>query len=163
MIETTKWLRTYHKLRRLTLNNTISSQEQHFQTIAPALIVAAPGRMRQALDALLAAIPWIQIIAQADNSASALTIIKQHCPKLVLLDANLPNNQAWAFLRVLKAKYPHTRSIVLVDNLQQQAAAQSAQATVTLLKGFPISELYNIIEKLASGQTSQCYPQGEIL
>jgi DNA-binding NarL/FixJ family response regulator len=143
--------------------NIIPSQDHQLQTITPALIVAAPGRIRQALGALLTAIPWIKIVAQTDNSASALTVIKQHYPRLVLLDANLPNDQAWTFLGLLKAEYPSTQSIVLVDNLQQQIVAQSAQATVTLLKGFPISELCKVIEKLASGQTSRAYPQGEVL
>jgi DNA-binding NarL/FixJ family response regulator len=143
--------------------NIIQSQGHSLQTTAPTLIVAAPGRIRQALGALLNAIPWVQIVAQTDNSASALMMVRRHCPKLVLLDANLSNNQAWTFLNQLKAEYPDIRSIVLVDYLHQHAVAHDIQATVTLLKGFPISELCVILEKLASGQTNRGYLKGEVI
>lgn len=114
----------------------------------PILILIRPGRLRDSLRALLKPVSRIQIVGQAADSSAALSLIMQHGPKLVLLDANLPDNQDWNLLRLIKAERPQTRCIVLAENIQQQQAARTAGANATLLNGFAVAELFTVIEKL---------------
>ena len=109
------------------------------------LIVAAPGRLRDSLEALLKTLSWLQIVEPADNQLSALERMSQYQPKLVLLD-----NETWNLLRSIKTLYPQVPCLALVNGFQQQQAAKSAGADITLLKGFVASELFTAIEKLLS-------------
>jgi DNA-binding NarL/FixJ family response regulator len=113
------------------------------------LIVAAPGRLRDSLEALLKTLSWLHIVKPVDNKFSALEMMTQHQPKLVLLD-----NETWNLLKSIKTLYPQVHCLALVNGLQQQQAAKSAGADLTLLKGFVASELFTAIEKLLS--SSRC-------
>ena len=109
------------------------------------LIVAAPGRLRDSLEALLKTLSWLHIVEPADNKLSALERMNQYQPKLILLD-----NETWSLLNSIKTLYPQVHCLALVNGLQQQRAAKSAGADITLLKGFVASELFAAIEKLLS-------------
>ena len=113
------------------------------------LIVAAPGRLRDSLEALLKTLSWLHIVEPVDDKLSALERMSQYQPKLVLLD-----NETWNLLRSIKTLYPQVHCLALVNGLQQQQAAKSAGADITLLKGFVASELFAAIEKLLS--SSHC-------
>ncbi len=112
------------------------------------LIAARPGRVRDGLQALLAAIPQIEMIGQADDGASALKSVVEHRPALVLLDTNLPGNEVWAVLRQIKAQWPQARCLIMSDSGQQRRAAQAAGADGMLLKGFLAAELLAAIKEL---------------
>lgn len=109
------------------------------------LIVAAPGRLRDSLEALLKTLSWLHIVEPVDNKLSALEMMSQHQPKLVLLD-----NEAWNLLKSIKTLAPQVYCLALVNDLQQQQAAKNAGADLTLLKGFVASELFTAVEKLLS-------------
>jgi len=112
------------------------------------LVAARPGRVRDGLQALLAAIPQIEMIGQADDGASALKSVVEHRPALVLLDTNLPGNEAWVVLRQIKAQWPQARCLIMSDSGQQRRAAKAAGADGMLLKGFLAAELVATIKEL---------------
>ena len=112
------------------------------------LVAARPGRVRDGLQALLAAIPQIEMIGQADDGASALKSVVEHRPALVLLDTNLPGNEAWVVLRQIKAQWPQARCLIMSDSGQQRRAAKAAGADGMLLKGFLAAELLTAIREL---------------
>lgn len=115
------------------------------------LIVARPGRMRDGLQALLAAMPQVERINLADDSTAALEMISGQQPTLVLLDSNpLNDGQVWTALEQIKALHPQTRCLVLVDNGRQEQRAQATGADGVLVKGFSTAELFAAIEKLLS-------------
>jgi DNA-binding NarL/FixJ family response regulator len=113
-----------------------------------ALIVALPDRLRDSLKVLLTTLPGIRFIDQVDNGASAFRLIMQDRPGLVVIDANLPDNQTWILIKLTKLKQPQSRCIVLVDTLEQQQLATKVGADAALLKGFAVSELLVTIERL---------------
>ena len=115
---------------------------------APVLIVAKPGRVRDGLQALLAAISQTEIVGPADDGPSALRMITEHHPVLVLLDADLPDDGAPTVLGRIKSEWPQIRCIVLADNVRQQQAAQAAGADSVLIKGFPAAQLFATIKRL---------------
>ncbi len=119
------------------------------------LIAASPGRMRDSLYALLKAVSHIQVIGCADDGATALSLVTEHEPDLVLLDTNLAKAQVGSTLEQIKAMRPQTRCIVLVDSAQQRQLAETAGADATLIKGFRANKLVEVIERLASGQVNR--------
>ncbi|MCP4542699.1 MAG: response regulator transcription factor [Chloroflexi bacterium] len=112
------------------------------------LIVARPGPVRDGLRALLTAIPQVTNLQEIDDASSALRIVKEHCPALVLISVDLPSGEFWSLLAQIKAQHPQTRSILLVNDVQQQELAQTAGADGVLLQGAPASKLSATIKHL---------------
>jgi DNA-binding NarL/FixJ family response regulator len=113
-----------------------------------ALIIASPRQLRDSLQVLLAAIPGIDHVSQIDDVPSALVMKVNHNPALVLLDSDLSNDELLAELRRIKAEWPQTQCIVLVDEEQNHKAAKTAGADVILMKGVLASKFYATVEDL---------------
>jgi two-component system response regulator DesR len=112
------------------------------------LIVARPGPVRDGLRALLTAIPQVANLKEIDDASSALLVVEEHRPALVLISVDVPGDEIWSLLAQIKAKHPQTRSILLVNDIQQQQLAQTANADGVLLKGTPASKLSAMIKNL---------------
>ena len=112
------------------------------------LIVARPGRIREGLRALLRTIPRIEIVGQVGQGSAALEMVTRERPALVLLNSSLPFEETWMALKQIKAEWPQTRCIVLVDNIQEQDMAQAAGADGVLLKGFAAETLFMTIDEV---------------
>jgi DNA-binding NarL/FixJ family response regulator len=115
-----------------------------------ALIVARPGPLRNSLQALMTTMPQIEILAETSDPSALLRMGTGIQPDVVLLDASLPEEQVWPALRQIKEEWSQTRSIVLVEDSQQQQRGQAAGADVALLKGYPAAKLIATIEGLLS-------------
>jgi DNA-binding NarL/FixJ family response regulator len=120
---------------------------------ASVLIIAKPSRMRDGLRALLRTIPYLTLVGQVDDGLSAIKTMTDQHPALVLLGANLLDEDIQTVLAQIKAKWPETRCIVLVDNVQQQWIAKAAGADSALLVGFPASKFVSTIQELLSWET----------
>lgn len=116
------------------------------------LIVARPGRLGDALRALVATIPQLEIVGQVEDSSIAVNMVIERQPTLVLMDSSLPDNEVRVMLGHIKAKRPQTRCIVLANTVEQQHRAKSAGADEVLLRGFPTMNLLRAIDKLRSRQ-----------
>lgn len=126
----------------------MAPQEDQVEDDALVLIVAKPGRIRNSLQALLQVMPRLKVAGVTSHSFSATQLLVQYKPALVLLDIDLPDNQAWVLLKQMQLKQLQTRSLVFANSIEQQHAARSAGANATLLKGFEVLELFTTIEKL---------------
>ncbi len=111
------------------------------------VVVARPGRLRAALSALLTTISQLEIIGQADDSFSALKLVAERDPALILLDSSLKDDEVKEIVSQIKAKRPQTHCLVLADTPQQQQMAKNAGADEILLKGHPAANLMANIEK----------------
>ena len=120
---------------------------------ASVLIIAKPSRMRDGLRALLRTIPYLTLVGQVDDGLSAIKTMTDQHPTLVLLGANLLDEDIQTVLAQIKARWPETRCIVLVDNVQQQWIAKAAGADSALLVGFPASKFVSTIQELLSWET----------
>ena len=114
------------------------------------LIVAQHGPLRNSLQALLTTMPQIEIVAETNTPSALLRMGQGIQPDIVLLDASLPDQAIWAALKQMQGEWSHTRTIVLVEDSDQQQQAKDAGADVALLKGFPAAKLAGIIEGLLS-------------
>ena len=119
---------------------------------ASALIVARPGPLRDGLQALMTAIPQIDAVREMDDLSSALRVVFERSPALVLLDSNLASGEVWMTVRRARARWPQARCILLADNVQQHQEAEAAGVDAVLLKGFPAAKLIATIVRLLPQQ-----------
>lgn len=122
------------------------------QNSVSALIVARPSRMRDGLKALLRTMPQINAIEQTGDIPTAIKMIMEHPPALILLDSNLTNGNVASVLRQTKAERLSTQCIVLVDNKQEVDMATMAGADWVLLAGFPAVDFFAAVESLLAQQ-----------
>ena len=113
-----------------------------------ALIVARPGPLRNSLQALMATMPQIEIVAEASDPSALLRMGDSVQPDIVILDASLPGNEVWVALGIIREEWSHTRTIAMVDDSLQQKEAEDVGADLALLKGFPAAKLAAKIEEL---------------
>ncbi len=109
-----------------------------------ALIAVYPQSLRYSLQALLATLPPIKSVNSVADAAAAVAVAAALQPALAVLDMSLLGAEAENVLAQIKSVSPHTRYIVLVDNIEQQRA-MIARAEAVLLKGFPAAELSTVI------------------
>ena len=113
-----------------------------------ALIVAQPSPLRDALRALVTTMSQIEIVAETGSVAVLAEMHTRFQPDLVVLDANVPDEDVWQALAQLKSTCAQTKSCVLVENNDQQRKAEISGADLVLHKGFPAAELAEILEEL---------------
>ncbi len=63
------------------------------------LVIAKPGLVRDGLQAVLSAIPGMNVLEPADDGTSALNELESHRPDLVILGSSLSANELQATLR----------------------------------------------------------------
>ncbi len=95
---------------------------------------------------LLAVIPQTGIVAQADDSRSAMNMVENRCPDLLLLDFGLVG--ASTVLQRLKEKCPGTRRLVMAHDVDQKREAQFSGADAVVLVGTAPWELASIVTQL---------------
>ena len=113
-----------------------------------ALIIANPGSLSDSLKKLLESTFQVKPACQVEDYETALGIVKQHRPELVVLDFNLPQGESLASLQLLKEACPQVPCLVMVDSEQDLRSAQSAGAEVVLIKGTPAGTFLKTIEEL---------------
>jgi len=121
---------------------------------ATTLLVAHPKPViRAGLRSMLAGSP-VNIIGEANDASSGLTLAKKHKPTVVLLDAAIPGGDAFELAgRLLKA-LPATKVVFVteIDNPTYTARARAAGDANCLLMGFSQRELVAAIENAAAGR-----------
>jgi DNA-binding NarL/FixJ family response regulator len=121
------------------------------------LVVAPPGRIRDALCVLIrASIPFndakqVVYIRAVDDGAMGLQALAACPPDLVVLDASLPDGQAWEILQQRQASYPHIPCMVVVQYHHQKRRAWDAGADGVLLASFAAETLFEALGELLPG------------
>ncbi len=113
-----------------------------------ALVISKQGTLQNGLLALLTTIPQISAVLVAEDAPSGLRMLKDHRPRLVLLDMALAEDGAQTILKQIEAQWPGIRCIALTDGVQQKQAAETLAADVVLFKGFRATKLISVTEEL---------------
>ena len=116
------------------------------EKITLALVITKPGHLRNGLQSLLRTVPQIEIIAESQNPSVLLRMIDEIHPDLILLDADLVEESDWMAISMMKGEWPQTTILVFTENDKQGQQAKEAGADHFLPKGFPASELVDLIE-----------------
>ena len=111
------------------------------------LIVDDRSQAREGLRALLATAPPVQVVGEAADGREALRLIEVWQPDVVLMDASMPVMDGLKATRLIKARWPAVRVIVLTIHTGLRAEALAAGADAFLVKGCPAAELLAAILK----------------
>ena len=109
-----------------------------------ALVVSSSGDLQNGLLALLTSISHISAMLVAEDTASALRLVKNHQPALIILE--ISSCQKPNIIKELKTQWPQIHLIVLVDDLTQKKAVRTLGADSVLIKGFSPQQLVDVIE-----------------
>lgn len=111
--------------------------------------------VRQGVRAYLHTLPDIEVIAEADSGAAAVTAVQQHQPDVVLMDLEMPGElDGIAATRQIRKLRPETQVIVITSHHQDEYIfpAVRAGAISYLLKDVEPDELAAAIRKAANGE-----------
>jgi DNA-binding NarL/FixJ family response regulator len=113
------------------------------------LIVDDQARTRQSLTALLATWPHISGIQQAANGSEAVHMVEQSQPDVILMDARMPDMDGVETTRIVKARWPQVKVVVLSMYADYRADALSAGADAFVSKGDSPESLLAVMRSLA--------------
>jgi DNA-binding NarL/FixJ family response regulator len=102
----------------------------------PVRVLLADDRpaTRQALRALLALLPQIEVIGEAANGRESVALAAECRPDVVLMDMHMPVMDGVEATRRIKEQLPMVRVIALTIHAKYRAQALAAGADAFLLK-----------------------------
>jgi DNA-binding NarL/FixJ family response regulator len=109
--------------------------------------------VRAGLRGMLAAHPDIEVAGEASSAAGAVTAVLEHRPDVVLMDLRMPGTDGVQATRLVLARQPRCRVVVLTtyDNDADILHAVEAGASGYLLKDASPEELARAIRAAAAG------------
>jgi len=111
--------------------------------------------VREGVRAFLHTLADIQVIAEADSGAAAVTVVGEYQPDVVLMDLEMPGDlDGVAATRQIRKLRPQTQVIVVTSHHQDEYIfpAVRAGAISYLLKDIEPDELAAAIRKAANGE-----------
>ncbi len=86
----------------------------------------------------------VDLVGIASGGLSAVSLIQQHQPDLVIIDSSLPETESGSLILWLKKETQNVRSLVLVETTQQLKDADLAGADFTL-RSYTLTDSLNSI------------------
>jgi two-component system nitrate/nitrite response regulator NarL len=119
------------------------------------LIADHEAHVRQALQALLAGWPEIEVVGFGTSGVEIVRLVETCQPDVVVMDlpvlgpgvSRTEETDRLEAIRVIKGRYPPVRILVLTLYTTHRAAALAAGADVFLLKGCPAEALLAALVK----------------
>lgn len=112
------------------------------------MIVVNASALQDGLLALMTTIPQIGVVLVAEDQSSAMRMVDDHRPGLIVLDLELFRENTQALTARLSAQSPPGQTIALADDSEQKEEAKAAGVDTVLLKGFSATEFIAAIEEL---------------
>ncbi len=109
------------------------------------LIVDDQPRARQSLKALLATMPEVGDVREAEGAAQALDLLGAQEPDVVLMDVVMPEMNGLQATRLIKSMKPGMRVIILSLYGEYRQEALGAGADRFITKGSPSQELFDAV------------------
>ena len=101
--------------------------------------------VREALRCLLSFSPQVEIVGEAMDGQTAVHLVEEHHPDVVLMDIQMPVMDGLEATRRIKCQWPEVRVIVLTMYARYRPKALAAGADVFLLKGCVFKVLQDAI------------------
>lgn len=123
--------------------------------VEPVRIVLADDErlLRGALAALLPLDGTIEVVAQADNGADAVTATRRHSPDVVVMDLEMPELDGLEAVRVILAERPEQRVLMLTRHARPGVLRRALGLGIVgfMSKGADPEEIAEVIHKLHAG------------
>lgn len=111
--------------------------------------------VREGLRARLAAVPYIEVIADTCNAEQTLAVMAASPPDLLLADISMPGMNGIELATRVRTLYPQVRVLVLsmYNHREYVLAAVRAGAVAYVLKDAPLDEIIAAIDAVWAGGT----------
>lgn len=100
---------------------------------------------RTSLRRLLATVPTVTEIREAADGKAAVELLAEWQPDVVVMDARMPELDGVEATRLIRARWPGIRIIILSMYQEYQAEAMLAGACAFVSKGAPPHELVDTL------------------
>jgi DNA-binding NarL/FixJ family response regulator len=97
--------------------------------------------MQEAMESIFKSLPDLQVVGTASGGLSAVHLLQRYQPDLIVIDASIPDGEALALVRQVKAQHATTSCIVLTTTTRQMHGALAEGADVVLPRSVPYSTL----------------------
>jgi DNA-binding NarL/FixJ family response regulator len=114
------------------------------------LIVDDQPRARQSLKALLTTWPRVEEIREAASGQEAVHLVEEAQPDVVLMDVRMPEMDGVEATRLIKARWPQVKVIVLSMYADYRTEALAAGADAFVSKGEPPGQLLSTLATVAT-------------
>lgn len=120
------------------------------------VIVDDHALVRQGIRRFLAEAEGIEVVAEAEDGFSALSLVAAHRPDVVVLDIRMPDLSGVEVTRRLKARQPDTKVLILTayDDDPYIFALLQAGADGYVLKTARAEELISAVKTVYAGETA---------
>ncbi|KOY00700.1 response regulator [Pseudomonas nunensis] len=111
--------------------------------------------VRDGIRALLTVVDFLAIVGEADSGASAIEMVRETQPNLLLVDIGLKDMNGLELTRQLRREHPEIKILILsmYDNNEYVSESVRSGASGYVLKNSPSREIIAAIEAIASGGT----------
>ena len=98
--------------------------------------------------------PDIEVVDQGSDADSALRLVHEHAPDVVLLDVTMPGGGGLEAARRISSTSPATKIIILTvsEDEDDLMAAMKAGASGYVLKGVSAPELIRVVKSVNAGE-----------
>ena len=109
--------------------------------------------VRQGLRQMLAGMTDMELVAEAEDAAELLELLRQHACDVVVLDVSMPGRSGVEVLKELRSEHPHLAVLMLTMHPQDQYAVRALKAGAAgyLTKDSAPAELIAAIRRVAAG------------
>ena len=110
--------------------------------------------VRSGVRNMLASVPDLEVVGEAENGREALELCRELRPDLILMDVRMPDMDGLEATRAIKAEGLNTSVLIVTthENPEYLFQALKAGATGYLLKDAPKGQLINAIRRVANGE-----------
>ena len=118
------------------------------------LIVDDHPLVREGLVTILRPVAGYEVVGQAENARSALKMVKELKPDLVLLDLTLPDKSGFELAREIRSMLPKTRIMIVSMHSKVDYIVKAFQAGATgfMVKESATERLLQGIERVLNGE-----------
>lgn len=110
--------------------------------------------VREGLRTMLAHHPSIEVVAEADTGAAAVSAVERHRPDVILLDIRLPDMSGLDVCRKIRERFPTVHAVMLTvyEDEHYVFEALRAGARGYLLKKVTDDELTRVLKSVCAGE-----------
>jgi DNA-binding NarL/FixJ family response regulator len=123
------------------------SQQVEPRTVSTVL-VSRPGVGREAVRAVLALAPWLEISGTAGDGLTGLNLVRVHQPDLLVVDSNLLEDEILALVKQVKESWFHIRCLVFTTTAGQHQKMLAGGADAALSRDGSLWQLMETLEQV---------------
>jgi len=122
------------------------------------LVVDDQPRARKSIKTLLATWPDAGHVREAANGREAIRLVEESQPDVVLMDVRMPEMDGIEATRLIKARWPQVKVIVLSMYPDYASDALEAKADSFFSKGMPPEELLATLAAVTANPKKEGLP-----